>query len=81
MVKDINIGDRVRFNGAAVEDVRGKVGVINKFLGTERLSLARLEQGKTIYNGLYIDVNMWEVRLDKSDKVYPSPEEWLDKLS
>jgi len=81
MSKTLDVGDRVIFNGSAVEEIKSKTGVVNKFLGVERISLARLEQGKPMYNGLYVDVNMWEVRLDDSDKLYPSPEGWLDKLA
>ena len=81
MSDTINIGDSVKFNESAVEKVRGKTGIVNKFLSVERLSLSRLEQGKTVYSGVYGDVNIWEIKLDDSGELYPSPEGWLDKLA
>jgi len=47
MNRKFNKGDRVKFNESAVAEVRGKTGILNKFLGVERISLARLEQGKS----------------------------------
>jgi len=81
MNRKFNEGDRVKFNESAVEDVRGKTGIISKFLGVERISLARLERGKSVYSGLYIDVNMWQIQLDGSDELYNSPEDWLEKMA
>ena len=81
MNRKFNKGDRVKFNESAVAEVRGKTGIISKFLEVERISLARLERGKTINYGRYKDVNMWEVMLDNLDKLYPSPEDWLEKIA
>jgi hypothetical protein len=81
MNRKFNKGDRVKFNESAVAEVRGKTGILNKFLGVERISLARLEQGKSVNTGVYKDVNMWEIRLDNSNKLYPSPEDWLEKIA
>jgi hypothetical protein len=80
MNRKFNKGDRIKFNEGAVAEVRGKTGTINKFLESTRLSLARLEQGKPVYSGLYIDVNMWEVILDESNALSQSPEDWLDRI-
>lgn len=79
MNRKFNKGDRVKFNQSAVADVRGKTGTVSKFLGVEHISLARLEQGKSVNTGVYKDVNMWEIKLENSNKSYPSPEDWLEK--
>jgi len=81
MNRKFNKGDRVKFNESAVAEVRGKTGILNKFLGVEHISLARLEQGKSVNTGVYKDVNMWEVRLDNLNKLSPSPEDWLEKIA
>ncbi len=76
-----NVGDKVKFNKTAAAQVGGKAGRINKCLGVERLSLAKLEQGKSVNLGRYKAVNMWEVKLDNSNELYPSPEDWLEKIA
>lgn len=81
MDRKFNKGDRVKFNESAVAEVRGKTGIINKFLGVQRISFPRLEHGKTINTGVYKDVDMWEIRLDNLNKLYPSPEDWLEKIA
>lgn len=66
MGKIFNIGDRVKFNDGATKELIGNTGVVNKFLSVETINLCRLENGKPIFNGLHIDVNMWEI-------LYPHP--------
>jgi hypothetical protein len=80
MNKEFKINDKIIFSESAVEDVRGKTGIINKFLGVTHISLAKLEQGKSVNYGLYKDVNMWEIKLDNSNELYRSPEGWLEKI-
>jgi hypothetical protein len=74
-------GDKVKFNESAVEEVRGKTGIINKFLEVSHIDLATIVKGKSVKYGRYKDVNTWEVRLDDSNKLYPSPEDWLEKIT
>ena len=81
MNRKFNVGDKVKFNKSAVAEVTRKTGIINKFLGVERISLAKLEQGKSVNLGRYKDVNMWEVRLDNSNELYSCPEDWLEKIA
>lgn len=81
MNRKFNVGDKAKFNKSAVAEVTGKTGIINKFLGVERISLAKLEQGKSVNLGRYKDVNMWEVRLDNSNELYSCPEDWLEKVA
>jgi hypothetical protein len=71
-------GDKVKFIESAASEVRGKIGIVNEFLGVERISLSALEHGKSVNRGLYKDVNMWKVKLSGLNKVYPAPEDWLD---
>ena len=72
MADKFESGNGVRFKENSPQEVSGKTGIINKRLGVHRMPKA--------FSDLYEDVIMWEVQLDESKDLYPSAEDWLDKI-